>query len=198
MRSKKREEKCLKLYGVKNASQRPDIKAKLTGIDWDSHKQDIIDLCSEGYASHYISEKLSVPHTSLRRRMKEWEISNDGTFQSRRKKTMIERYGEDYGQQGLNKIKEFCQKEYGVDNAFQAEEIKDKIKKTNIERYGFEHRMKDPEVSRMVAKKSLDTRIANGDVFIRDGKTIPELAKEAGFSRSHFNGLIKKYGYEVL
>lgn len=34
---------------------------------------------------------------------------------------------------------------YGVKNVFQSEEIKDKIRKTNIDRHGFDHPMKDPE-----------------------------------------------------
>ena len=43
-------------------------------------------------------------------------------------------------EESLNKRRKTCLKKYGVKNVFQSEEIKERIKKTNLEKYGFEDR----------------------------------------------------------
>ena len=37
---------------------------------------------------------------------------------------------------------------YGVENAFQSEQIKQKIKETSMLKYGFEHAMRHPDIIR--------------------------------------------------
>lgn len=51
------------------------------------------------------------------------------------------------------KYKETCMTIYGVENAFQSEEIKQKSKETCMKKYGFEHAMRHPDIIR----KSLQT-----------------------------------------
>ncbi len=192
----KRKEKSLALYGVENAAQRPEIKNKLSNIKWDDLKPKIVEMHEEGYSVSYIADKLSIPHTSLDRKMHRWDLHHDSSISSRRKKTMVERYGEDYGQISHERLKKTAQKKYGVDNVFQAEEIKDKIKQTNIDKYGVDHHMKQPEFAKKTVQKGIDTRIKNGSVQLHNGRTASDFAKEIGFSRSHFSTLIKKFGFE--
>ncbi len=44
---------------------------------------------------------------------------------------------------GREKIRQGMLDKYGVENAFQSEEIKDRIKETNIEKYGFDLKPQD-------------------------------------------------------
>jgi len=54
------------------------------------------------------------------------------------------------------KIKDVCQKKYGVDNPFQYEEVKEKIKESLIEKYGVEHPMYMEETKNKIKETCLD------------------------------------------
>lgn len=53
----------------------------------------------------------------------------------------------------LYKIKEINRILYGVNNVFQLESIKDKIKETNIKRYGYEHHYSNPDYAEKYLNK---------------------------------------------
>ena len=59
----------------------------------------------------------------------------------RRKKTCVDKYGslENYNLILKNKIKNVIQKEYGVENVFQLKDIKNKSRKTKLNKYGDEY-----------------------------------------------------------
>ena len=61
---------------------------------------------------------------------------NNKEWQKNRISTCIEKYG---AGSNINKIKETCVHRYGVENVFQADEIKEKIKITSLEKYGVEN-----------------------------------------------------------
>lgn len=63
----------------------------------------------------------------------------------KRRKTKMERYG-DPTYTNTNKIKNTIFKNYGVYNIGQADEIKEKIKQTNIEKYGYISPLLKPEI----------------------------------------------------
>lgn len=74
----------------------------------------------------------------------------------------------------LYKIKEVNKILYGVKNVFELDDIKDKIKQTNLERYGFEHHYSNPKMAEIYLNKennpnwrggvSNDIQIARGSV----------------------------------
>ncbi len=123
---KKREDVSMARDGVKNSAQRQDVREKMSDINWPKIKDKILSMYDDGYSAFYISESLSIPSTSLTRKMREWNIELDS--ESRRPKTMIERYGENYKQKAGVELRKRSQAKYGVDNPFQAEEIKKSIK----------------------------------------------------------------------
>lgn len=97
-------------------------------------------------------------------------------------------------------FKEHCKKvmleRHGVENAASSPTIMAKQRKTLMERYGVDNIMKHKDVAKEASKKSVKTRIQRGYIKQVDGKTMPQHAKELGFSRSYFGKLVKSYGFE--
>lgn len=93
-------------------------------------------------------------------------------------------------------IKQIVQSKYGVDNVMKSQEIVDRLKTTVLDKYGVENISQLPEIKEKATKKMLKTRISNGTITLYNGKTRPEIAKELGFSRSHFGKLVNEYGIE--
>ena len=54
------------------------------------------------------------------------------------------------------KTKQTCLEKYGVENVFQAKEVRKKIKETNLERYGFENPMKNIDIAKKVKNTNLE------------------------------------------
>lgn len=54
-----------------------------------------------------------------------------------------------------NKIKQTNLEKYGVENVFSSKEIQDKIKQTNLEKYGTEHPMKSGKIKQKVLKTQI-------------------------------------------
>lgn len=94
------------------------------------------------------------------------------------------------------KRKETMLEKYGVINPMQSDELKNKLKESIVEKYGVDNIMKKGGVAVAASKKSIQTKIDRGVIQQIDGKTLPEHAKQLGFSRSHFGKLVKKYGFE--
>jgi len=99
---------------------------------------------------------------------------------------------EEYKQQH----KKIMLEKYGVESAFQNKDLKEKQKKTMLERYGVEHFAQNKERHKLTTKKMIETKIKRGKIKLYDGKTRPTIAKELGFSRSHFGKMVNKYGYD--
>lgn len=93
-------------------------------------------------------------------------------------------------------FKKIMIEKYGAESALAVPEIRDKQRQTIKERYGDDVLMRLPKYRDRIVKKSIQTRIDNGHIETFNGKTRPEIAKERGFSRSHFGKLVNKYGID--
>lgn len=148
----------------------------------------------EGYSLKYIASLVGLKKTHrIVNKLKEYNI-NIRTIQEAKKQkhhiqlakeTSLEKYGVEYhlskNSPLLYKAQETVKSKYGVDNIFQSEEIKDKIKKTNKLRYGAENVFSKDSIIKQqiqqeyynktgylnpwsnpeVTKKCLDTKIKN-------------------------------------
>jgi very-short-patch-repair endonuclease len=85
---------------------------------------------------------------------------------------------------------------YGNKDPMKTGEIQQRLKSTMLDRYGVDNIMKHKDVASEASKKSIQTRIDRGLIKTFDGKTMPQLAKEKGWSRSHFGKLVKSIGIE--
>lgn len=77
----------------------------------------------------------------------------------KRKKTNLERYGNEFTQQVESvkqKQKATMQERYGVDHPYQSPEIMAKMKASNLEKYGVENVAQLPEVQIKIAKATLE------------------------------------------
>lgn len=196
-RQKKKEEICLLKYGVKNNAQRPDVQKKLSNFKWNKTlKQKCLQLYQEGYSSSYIAELINVNRYHVEKFLQEKGLSNKDEGRERWKKTMEDKYGLDYGQKLSQNLQEYAQEVYGVDNVFQAKEIKEKSRATSLKKYGVAHHLQDPVRAKKHQEKVLATKIKKGLVQTHRGKTISRLAQEQGFSRSRFHVLVQQFGFE--
>lgn len=66
------------------------------------------------------------------------------------------------------KYKETCLEKYGVENAFESEEIKQKSKETCMKKFGFEHAMRHPDIIR----KSLQTAYHKVEYELPSGEKV--------------------------
>lgn len=85
---------------------------------------------------------------------------------------------------------------YGNKYPMKTSEVQEKLKSTMLDKYGVDNIMKFEDVAVEASKKSIQTRINRGLIKTFDGKTMPQLAQEKGWSRSHFGKLVKSIGIE--
>lgn len=194
-RSKKRIEITRITHGVDNVFQLEDVKNKI--------KKSVENFYSNAENVKSRKEKAQQTIKIARQAFQDkYGVDNPSYVPGVRDKaeqTTLERYGNKCyaaSDEGKEKVKDIIKEKYGVENVFQNEEIKDKIKQTNIEKYGVNHFLKIPGKGYEHSHKSLQTRIKNGNVRIYDDKTIRGWAEEKGFSRSRFNVLVSKHGFE--
>jgi len=150
---KKREELCLLKYGVKNSSQRDDVK--LCDYNIEDYKETILDLLNQNYSVSYISEKLNISRTSLNRYLENQGIDTRGDLQKKKEKTFVEKYGENYKDIFLTKRKNTNLAKYGHDNVFANEDIKTKITETIRDKYGVDHHMQVDSIKTRVKNTNL-------------------------------------------
>jgi hypothetical protein len=182
---KKREELSLLKYGVKNSSQRSEIKSKLSNYNIEDYKDRIIELNSQGYSMQNISCKLNIPKTSLNRYVKTIPINvSKNDIQSKKNKTLIEKYGENCQQLMSEKRKKTNLNKFGYENPFQDPNIKTKIKNNNLEKLGVEHHSQDPQ-NQEKKKKTNIQRYGHDNVA-----KIPEI--QAKIKQTN----LEVYGYE--
>ena len=108
---------------------------------------------------------------------------------------LVEKYGVDNvfkSQEIRDKAKATIKKRYGVDNVFQDLEIRERAKQTILKKYGVDNVTKHKDIQ----NKILNTRLNLGQIDTFQGKRRSEWAKEIGFSRSKFDVLVHKYGFE--
>lgn len=93
-------------------------------------------------------------------------------------------------------IKQTNLERYGNEIPMSVRSISDKQKKTLFDKYGVDNIMKYSDTAKKAAQKMKQTKINKGIIKIYDGKSRPDVAKEIGFSRSHFGKLVIQYGFE--
>lgn len=200
----KRKEICLATYGVDNVAKIPEAREKIRQSALDPELTQI----KREKCKATCQEKWGVDSYLQTEEHKQRMIGNTygspppkQTEETKAKirKTCQERFGADNyfaSEQGKQAKLEWCRKTYGVDNPFQAEEIKDKIKQTNIDSYGVDHHFKVQEKAKENGQKVLESKIKAGTVRTYNGKTLAELAKENGWSKSGFFVVVKEIGLE--
>lgn len=153
---KKREELSLLKYGVKNSSQREDVKSKLSDYNIDDYKDSILELLEQGYSIINIASKLNIPKTSLRRYVSSLGLDTKGNIQAKTNKTLQEKYGEDYQSIISEKRKQTFLERFGCDNPFANEDVKEKIIHTCAAKYGHQHHMQSPIIKEKVKRTNLE------------------------------------------
>ncbi len=181
---KKREELSLLKYGVKNSSQRKDVKDKLCNYNIEDHKDEILTLLDTNFSISNISEKIGIPITSLNRYLKSIGVDTKGDLQEKKNKTLEEKYGKDHQQKILAKRIETNNQKFGCSNPFANEDIKIKITETMKVKYGTEHHMQNPEKIQQVKETNLDK------YGVTNVSQVPE------FKDKIKNTNLGKYGYE--
>jgi len=197
-------------YGVDNVFQLKSVKQKIASTNVEKYgvpspqqneevRQKSRKTCLEKYGvenvfqSPEVRAKMEV--TNLERYGGVSPTSSE-EIKNKVRATNLEKFGTEcyfVSQDCKDKVME----KYGVENVFQLEEVKRKIKSTNIEKYGVDHAMKVPEIARMAQDKGLETKIAAGQINLHENKGIAEWAKELGFSKSHFNTLVNRHGWDI-
>ena len=179
-RFKKREEISLLLHGVKNSSQRLDNPKSLK---INSNKDNIILMISDGWSISNISNKLGIPRSSLNRTIKSWGLDTKGKLQDKKDKTLIEKYGSSYKIKISENRNRTNLERFGTDNVFQNEDIKQKIKDTNLRVRGVSHHAKDPNNEILKQNTNL---IKYGVKNVAQVEIFKEATKETN---------LKRYGY---
>lgn len=91
-------------------------------------------------------------------------------WQEKMTQTLIERYGEDYGQMRLKRAQATNLEKYGTICTFQNEDVKLKMKETMLERFGVDNPSKSPEIvqkKRETYEKNFGTKF-NADLEINE------------------------------
>lgn len=159
----------MKVYGVDNCSKHPDIKKKKQetclknyGVDNPVQSHHVLEQLKISVQEKYGVDNVS-KHPDVKKKKQETCVKNYGTpyyMQSEEgkqaiKETLIKKYGVDNCSKhpDIKKKKETsAQIKYGVNNVFQSEEIKEESKKTNLSRYGVEYYSQSNESKNNIKK----------------------------------------------
>ena len=206
-RFKKREDVSLAKHGVKNSSQRPDVRKKISDanaprLKSEEYKEQVrqTNLDIFGHESAMQSEEIKQKHKNIM--FDKHGVENASQVEGSREKagdTMFDKYGSrSYTSSDIGKehIKQVVNDRFGVDNVFQNEEIKQQIKETNNIKYGYDYPLQDPERAKKHGQIVLQSKIKSGKVRTHENKTVKEWAEQNGFSRSRFSVLVTQYGFE--
>ena len=134
-KNKKREDTCMKKYGVKHAFQAEEVKEKT--------KQTNLKNWGVEYASQAEEVKEKIKQTNLKNWGVEYTLQSE-EIRNKGIQTLKEKYGEDItnvfqATEVKEKIKQTNLKNWGVEYATQSEEIKEKTRNTNNEKYGADY-----------------------------------------------------------
>jgi hypothetical protein len=180
----KREEISILKHGVKNSSQRQDVKKRLCNYRIEDYADQINQLLSENYSITAISKKISIPKTSLNRYLKSLGIDTNCKRKEKINKTIKENYGDDYQKNILEKRKQTNMTKYGYEHSSSSPIIKNKIKENNIKKYGYDHHFKNPKKKTELVEK-IRSKYGVDNVF--QTSETKEKIKQTN---------IAKYGYE--
>lgn len=203
---KKREEICLLEHGVKNYAQTKECKDKIKETNIEKYgcavpvngnkkvkeKAKQTNLERYGVENAFQNKNIQEKYKqSINEKYGVDNISQVEEVKNKKKQTNLEKFGNEEflaSEEGKEKRKKSMLEKYGVENAFQIPE--------NIENFKLNHHMKDKEHAKEVHKKVVKTKIEKGLITVYDGKTLPELAKQQGFSSSRFHTLVKQHGID--
>lgn len=204
----KKEETCIKKYGVKSYSMTDEFKTN-ESIKWkgirkgdDKYRKTMIE--RYGVDCYYKTD-------IMKQRNREWMSSNN--FKLKSKETLLERYGVDsYSKTEmfkkiilenkdlmLDKMRKTLLEKYGVDSYFKLDEFKQKIKdnreevvksikKTCLDRYGYDNVSKVKHIKYKTKKTKIEL-----------GYIIPdELLTEWEIYRKDVRNITKKYKKELF
>ena len=169
-------------YGVSNVFQLKSIKDKIVstniekyGVESPQQSEEIRQksrkTCLEKYGVENVTQSPEV-----RAKMEATNLTKYGgtsptsseEIKAKVRATNLERYGNEHylaSKECRDKVLE----KYGVNNVFQLEHVKDKIR---------------------------DSRIKSGNIKIYQDRSVEDWAEQSGFTRSHFNDLINQFGWE--
>lgn len=141
----KREKTCIERYGAKSilmvADVREQIKSTLLeryGVTHPMHSDTIKKKLDQTKEERYGDSKYN-NREKFTATMAEWDDEKRIEIDTKRKTTVLERYGVEYttqSEQMKSRSKETNLQRYGVENASQSPEIIEKIKRSHIEKYG--------------------------------------------------------------
>jgi hypothetical protein len=132
----KKKEKFIKKYGVENPFQSQEVKKKIK------------ETCLQKYNSEY--------YITSKDAKDKYELFCD--------RLGVEHYSK--SNEFKEKFEETCLLRWGKTTNLLNNNIKEKIKQTNLEKYGFDHAMKKKDISVLNAKRIIDSRY---DYFLKLG-----------------------------
>jgi len=161
------------------------FKAKFSNVIKESHKHPIrvSKIKSEANRKIWTKEKKE-EHSKLMSK-----VMSDPNIKSKRKNTMMERYGAPTPLENKNILKKQQQtmlRKYGVKQYAQRKEWLQE----------FNNPMSDPDRKDEIIAKIIKTKIKNGHTKIYENKTMSEWAKKLGKAYTTFQSQVKKYGFE--
>lgn len=201
-RYKKRQDVSLIKYGVKNSSQRLDVRKKISqNCEGFNDKRLNTILKRYGVDNPMKNQALKVKQQqTIKNKYKVDNITQSKQVRQKIRQTNLNKYGNEEflaSEEGKKRKLEGVREKYGVDNVFQHDDVKQKIKATNIKKYGTEHHFKNKDKAIENARKIVESKIKNGTIKLYNGKTISELRKDSQYSDSRFRTLINQYGFDI-
>lgn len=155
----KRKSTNLQRYGVDCPAKREEIKEKIKNtciskygttsyLNSEEGKRNITNIIQERYGVDHISK--SEERKKIMRDI--WSNRDDKTIQeivSKSRNTKQERYGdENYSNRDL--ARKTNQERYGCDHYMKTSEGKERVKATNLEKYGVEYGLQSPEIRKKI------------------------------------------------
>lgn len=168
-KTKKYKKTCLKKYGVENVFNIPEIRALTTKIVSENKKE--------------LLEKRE--KTNLEKYGVTCTLNTQKSIE-KKKKTWKHNYGTDHPLQSENikeKIKQTCLKKYGVASPLQSKDIYNKVIQTNIEKYG----VSNPTQNSEILHKTLGSLFRRKPYTLPSGRIVHLLGYEPYFLDFVFN-----------
>ena len=200
---RKSEDTCMKKYGVKNVNQSEEVKNKrketnlerygcICPLQSEEAKKKIKETCIKKYGVDHYSKAQEIKDKRKKTCQLYYGVNNPNQSQEIKNKKIItyrEHFGVDHPSKSTevrNKLAKTLKEKYGKDivNISQVKEIQDKIKATNLERYGCEYSFQSEEVKKKI-KETNNEKYGCNCVF--QSKEVKDKIKQTIF---------KKYGVE--
>ena len=200
---RKSEDTCMKKYGVKNVNQSEEVKNKrketnlerygcICPLQSEEAKKKIKETCIKKYGVDHYSKAQEIKDKRKKTCQLHYGVNNPNQSQEIKNKKIItyrEHFGVDHPSKSTevrNKLAKTLKEKYGKDivNISQVKEIQDKIKATNLERYGCEYSFQSEEVKKKI-KETNNEKYGCNCVF--QSKEVKDKIKQTIF---------KKYGVE--